>query len=63
MESHFRFARWNLAFGKLVWVSQHFPVFLSVIILTKNVELDSKLLEDSYEMIYDERVRVDNIVP
>ena len=63
MESHLIFAWYNITFGILSWIPQHSPIFVSVEIITKNVELYHKPLEESHKAIYDECLKMENLGP
>ena len=49
MESHLIFVRFNFASIIFSQIPEHYPVFVSVIILTNIVEVDNKPLKESHE--------------
>ena len=63
MGSHLIFSQYNTIFGMMFWIPQHSQVFVSVIILTKDVEVHNKPLEDLCEAIDDKDVQVVKIGP
>ena len=58
---YLRFYQCNLAFGILSRIPYHSSIFVSVLILTKKVEIDNNAQGESHKVVCDERVQMENI--
>ena len=52
----FEISWWDLSFRIPSWIPQHYPLFVSVAILTKNVEVDNNAHDESCELSCDKHV-------
>ena len=57
-ESNLRLSQYNILFGIPICIPWNTPIFVSVAIITDNLEIDNNALDDSCESVYDKQVKV-----